>query len=311
MDFPHRIVFFLTLVLTMPPLTAESGQAALDLCLTRAHQGDTDCRVHPCPCYENEIVIQAFDADGSTAPLCACSSQRQARLSNRQLAVAACDEHRRDQRRPCFISRNDCPRGFEAIAIYGDNPGTRFIACRDQRHERPTGDPGQGIDLRSLRAEELIDHYNRIVDLMKDQSSGEPRALPKSTLERLQPFFPGYDLKQVTLVPTAALAKGCFTDCDKIFCAEDGTVDQWSGDSATINRLLLHQIVHSQNCERLGGRERFALHWFQQLPDEVFEKLRAGHPVSADRIHYAMYLESHADGMADGICRSLPGCQAD
>jgi len=311
MEFLHRLVLFLVLVSAGPLTATETDQAAFDFCFTRAQQGDADCHFHPCPCHEREATLQVFEPGGNAISLCACSNQREARITNRQLAIAACYAHEQAQHRPCFVSRSGCPRGFEAIASYGDTPGTRFIACRDQRHQRPPGAPSSQIDTHALSPEALLEHYYRLTTLMLDRKTGSPRALPKTTVERLRPFFPGYDLKQIRLIPTAALSSGCFSDCDKIFCAGDRPIARWSGNPPEISRQLLHQIIHSEDCEWQGGREFSVRRWLRQLPDEVFEKLQAEQAVSADKIHFAMFGERHAQHRADAICLRLSGCLRD
>lgn len=312
MELLHRLALSLILVSAGPLTAAEAGRAAFDFCRARAQQGDTDCHIHPCPCHESEATLQIFDPGGKAVSLCACSNQREARFNNRQLAIAACYEHQQDQHRPCFVSRSDCPRGFETIASYGDTPGTRFIACRDQRHRRPPrGPPPAGTDTHALNPQELLDHYNRLTTFMLERKTGSPQALPKAIVERLRPFFPGYDLGRIRLIPTAALASGCFSDCDRIFCAGDRPIVRWSDEPPRISRQLLHQIIHSEDCEWQGGREHAVTRWLRQLPDEVFEKLRSGQAVSADKIHFAMFGERHTQYRADAICLRLPECLRD
>lgn len=309
MDFRQRFFFALALMLMAPLLNAETTVAAYDFCRSYTGQGSNDCFIHPCPCHADETTLQTFDNPMQGHALCACSSQRRNILDNRQTAVLACDEYRRTHHLPCFVSRGDCPTGFEALGAYDSGHGTRFTACRDQRHTRLSSDATRAAGSFSLQQDELIRHYEQLITALESQRQGAFNPLPSATLAQLEIYFPGYALDSIRLARTGALAKGCFTDCETVYCAGTEPIDQWSGPSQPlISRQLLHQVVHSERCEQQGGRERFVARWFRHLPDSVLEQLRAGEAVDAQMIHFAMYMESHAESKADNICRRMPEC---
>lgn len=310
MDFFKRIYITLALVLAAPLAIAEASQAAYDYCRDQAAQGNSDCFVHTCPCRSDEIELQAFDQLADGPPLCACSSQRKEMLNNRQAAVLACDEYQRTNRLPCFVSRGECPAGFEALGSYDSGPGTRFTACRDQRHTHISSDATRAAESHALQQDAVLDSYQHLITALEQKRQGDFAPLPAATIDQLENFFPGYSLDQIRLARTTALAKGCFTDCEKIYCAASEPVAQWTqSTSPLISRLLLHQVVHSERCEQQGGRERFVTNWFRHLPDSVLVQLRTGEAVDAQQIHFAMYMETHAEGKSDSICRRLPECQ--
>jgi hypothetical protein len=135
--------------------------------------------------------------------------------------------------------------------------------------------------------------------------------LPEQTLKTLRDSFPGNIVNHLSLIRTAALSQGCFTDCNRIFCADDGRIERWTHtQQPLISRELLHQVVHAVHCEREGGRESFVRRWFQHLPDDIHARLQANLPLDAERIHLAMYMEAHANNRAETICRRLPTCDA-
>jgi hypothetical protein len=309
MDSNHRIFFALALALTTPLLNAESNQAAYDFCRSQTAQGKGDCYIHPCPCHPNEFSLQTFDLNEDGQSLCACRSQRENILNNRQSAVSACDDYQLTHHLPCFVSRSDCPAGFESLGTYDSGPGTRFTACRDQRHTRISSDTARMDATRSLQQDEQIRQYEKLIAALEKQRQGEFKPLPSTSLDQLENFFPGHALDRIRLTRTNALAKGCFTDCEKVYCAGTEPIDQWTRPtSPLITRQLLHQVVHSEDCGQQGGREQFVSRWFRHLPDFVLEQLLAGVAIDAGRIHFAMYMERHAEGRADSICRRLPGC---
>jgi hypothetical protein len=42
----------------------------------------------------------------------------------------------------------------------------------------------------------------------------------------------------------------------------------------------------------------------------VHARLQADKPLDAEQIHFAMYMETHANNRADALCRHLSGCEA-
>ncbi|MCU7922199.1 MAG: hypothetical protein KZQ88_05825 [Candidatus Thiodiazotropha sp. (ex Dulcina madagascariensis)] len=228
------------------------------------------------------------------------------RRSNRQMAVTVCNDYRETNRLPCFVSRGDCPRGFEVLQRFTDSPGTAFSACRDLRHERPAVMNRSSTNLVSAKRQQLLEHFNKLIAAIEKQRIGETHRLPKASLEKLSIFFSGFDLDSIELGQSKALSKGCFTDCQRIFCASGSQVNAWTDpQTPTLSIKLLHQLAHAERCEIQGGRERFVLSWIRHLPDEVLTSLERGDPIDTDQIHFAMYMENHAKNRAESVCRRL------
>jgi hypothetical protein len=229
------------------------------------------------------------------------------RYQTRQQAVAACDDYRRSRRQSCFISRGDCPPGFAALAEFTDTAGNRFTACRDDRHQQPRP-ANQG--LYGLSQSELLQQYERLVARFDTQRVAEPEPLPRSTIDRLALYFPASLLEGLSLTRTKALREGCFNDCERIYCAADGPVAPWlDAQRPLVSKQLLHLIVHVESCHLTGGRQRFIERWFRHLPDDAAQRMQAGEAIAAGRLHYSMYMESHAERRADSLCRQLPACR--
>jgi hypothetical protein len=196
--------------------------------------------------------------------------------------------------------------GFLSLADFSDHWGGRFSACKDGRHER--SERAQGSPRRMTRDELLIE-YQALIDSLDAKRTGTPKTLPPQTIKILASHFKGFNLSDLSLIRTQALKQGCFTDCQRIYCANDNQIMQWTqAEGAHISHELIHQIVHAQRCQTEGGRDRFVLRWFQHLPNDVHETLRRQEPLDSDRIHFAMYMESHANHRAEVICHRIGRC---
>ncbi len=290
-------------------LPADNLPAGLEFCHSRQAIGVTPCRLQPCPCNSGEVTLQQFDEATDAPALCACTLPQAMRHLTRQQAATACDEYSLSQRQPCFVSRSKCPPGFTPLAEYSDDYGNHFIACRDGRHEAPAP---TAYDIRDLPREQLLDQYHQLIASLESQRIEPPKQLPSAVVDVLQSQFRGFPLSRLSLRNTRALSHGCFSDCDRVYCADDGRISRWTdSEQPQITRYLLHQIVHAERCEREGDRDRFVSRWFQHLPEDVLQRLDAGEPIDAERVHFAMYMENHANNRADGICRLLPNCRAE
>lgn len=288
-------------------LPAASLQEMEAFCQARASGGEPACHIQPCPCSPGEVRLKRFQTPSTDITHCACRSALVERQHTRRKAVEMCDKYRLNPHQTCFVSSGDCPRGFDTMANFSDRNGNRFSACRDSRHQQTALVPTKPY----LPSDpELLSQYNSLIKRLEEEQIGTPLSLPSQTLQTLSGYFPGQTLGQLSLIRTQALKQGCFTDCDRVFCADDGRVERWTDSHPPlINRDLLHQLVHAVHCKREGGREGFVKHWFQHLPDNVHASLQTHKPIDAEQIHFAMYMETHANNRADALCRRLSACE--
>jgi hypothetical protein len=227
--------------------------------------------------------------------------------SNRQMAVTACNDYRESNRLPCFVSRKACPSGFEAITHFTSNHGPSFSACRDKRHEHPSR-LNRPDHLFNTKNQQRLEQFNQLINEIEKHQTGAPVQLPKNTQKRLSIFFSAIDLTRIRLVHSELLASGCFTDCQQIYCASKDQIDAWTNPQVPVLSLkLLHQLAHAERCEIQGGRDRFVQIWLRHLPRDVLTTLERGDPIDTDKIHYATYMETHANNRAESICRRV-GC---
>ena len=295
------------LLLCMPLyLPATSLQEMEAFCQAQSPTGEPACHLHPCPCSPDEVTLNRFQPGPEGKALCACRSALVERQKTRHKAVEICDKYRQKRHQTCFVSSGDCPRGFDAIESFSDRNDNRFSACRDSRHQQTALVSSKPY----LPSEpELLSQYKTLISRLEAEQTGTPLSLPLQTRQTLSGSFPSQTLR-LSLIRTQALKQGCFTDCNRVFCADDGRVERWTDTQAPlINRDLLHQLVHAVHCTREGGREGFVKHWFQHLPDNVHESLQTNKPIDAEQIHFAMYMETHANHRADALCRHLTACE--
>jgi hypothetical protein len=312
MDFGRSITCLLAIALAYVPLHAHAGVSQQELERYCAQQlpGSGTCQIHPCPCPPPFITLAQSGDTPDTTQLCACGSQMDSLQVYRQQAVAACNDYRLKTRQPCFISRGECPPGFEPLQRYSDGTDIQFTACIDHRNELPDTDTTHLAELRTRTTRPVMEQYQQLVTALEKGRQGSERGLPASAVEALSPYFRGLPLERLKFSWTKALSNGCFSDCDHIFCASAETITEWTRpQQPMLSRLLLHQIAHAESCQREGGRERYVIHWLRYLSDEVQRKLLEGQSVDADQIHFAMYMERHAEIRANNLCLRIPGCR--
>ena len=241
---------------------------------------------------------------GLALSLPAAADHHKESRSNRQKAVTVCNDYRVKNRLPCFVSRNRCPLGFEVLERFNQAPGTEYLACRDLRHERPaTMQQKRGVTDKRQR---LLQQFDQLVERAVDSTVGATISLPESTLNKLSTFFSQISLEKITIHRSQAISKGCFNDCQKIYCSAEEPINAWiQPDAKQISTNLLIQVAHAERCEIQGGRERYITNWLRDLPASLLDKLQQGSGFDASKIRYAKYIEAHARNRAKSVCRRM------
>ncbi|MEJ2592699.1 MAG: hypothetical protein P8178_15130 [Candidatus Thiodiazotropha sp.] len=312
MDIGRLMACLLAFALVHFPLHADADTPPPGLASFCGQQlpGSDTCHVQVCPCpAPARTLAEESDPQGGD-PWCACGSQLDSLQVNRQRAVAACADYRLNNRQPCFISRDECPPGFEALQRYADGADIQFIACRDRRNEPPDASANRVAVMRSQPNIPVMEQYRDLVSALEKGRQGSVHELPPSTISALAPYFHGLPLQDLTFTQTRALSNGCYSDCEHIYCASGKEITDWTRPQAPLlSRDLLHMIIHAESCEREGGRERYVSHWLRYLSDGVQQRLLQGQAVDASQIHFAMYMERHAEIRARNLCLTIPGCR--
>lgn len=134
----------------------------------------------------------------------------------------------------------------------------------------------------------------------------ELHPLPDATAAALAPYLPGVDLSAVRVGYTPKQLADGLTDCDRIFLSQPGMAEAIRvGDplDRPEMELFLHELVHSEQCARLGGRDAYALLWFRDVGVGALTLLlTGGHWMG---LHGAMPMEAEAAGRAVEILAEL------
>ncbi|MEJ2620944.1 MAG: hypothetical protein P8163_11925 [Candidatus Thiodiazotropha sp.] len=241
---------------------------------------------------------------GLTLSLPAAADRHKETRNNRQKAVTVCNDYRVKYRLPCFVSRNRCPIGFEILERFNQVPGAEYMACRDLRHERPRNQ--QQNKMHNNKRQILLKQFDQLVNRASEAQLGEAARLADSTLSKLSNFFSQISLEQITIHRSQAISRGCFNDCQKIYCSANEPVSDWiRPDAKQISSRLLIQVAHAERCEIQGGRERYISNWLRELPETLLENLQQHKGIDATQIQYAKYIETHAKNRAKSVCRRM------
>jgi hypothetical protein len=251
--------------------------------------------------YRRILTLLLF---GLALSLPAAADHHKETRSNRQKAVTVCNDYRVKNRLPCFVSRNRCPLGFEILERFNQPPGAVYMACRDLRHERPSSQK-QNKALNDKR-QIVLKQFDQLAERAAKTELGEATPLAASTLKKLATFFSQISLEQITIHRSQAISRGCFNDCQKIYCSVDEPISDWTRPGAKqVSRRLLIQVAHAERCEIQGGRERYISNWMRELPATLLEDLQHNNPIDATQIRYAKYIEAHAGNRAQSVCRRI------
>lgn len=141
---------------------------------------------------------------------------------------------------------------------------------------------------------ELYREWMAVVDVGVDRFP-----LPSSVARTLAPHFPRLDLGAVEVGLTRKQMADGLTDCTRIYLADPATVGELRAGvlpSGPFLELFLHELVHADQCLRMGGRDAYALTWFRDLGVGALALLRRGEGWMD--LHAAMPMEAEAAARA-------------
>jgi len=133
-------------------------------------------------------------------------------------------------------------------------------------------------------------------------------SLPALYVELLRPHYPGVDLSTVRFGFSRGLARGAMTDCDKIYFADESYVDKvrngtlGAGDEPG---LLYHELTHTEQCAQRGGRDFYAVMWWNELTPALIQAALQG-TLDPGVVHDLMPMEEDANGRESDLCTALP-----
>ncbi|PIT88502.1 MAG: hypothetical protein COU29_01830 [Candidatus Magasanikbacteria bacterium CG10_big_fil_rev_8_21_14_0_10_36_32] len=133
-------------------------------------------------------------------------------------------------------------------------------------------------DLGDLPNEVLYVAYKIYMTWVDDGVSGSKQDIADSMITKIKSFYKN-DLTKVRLAHTTRFDNLAITDCNKIYFGQKDIVTKLSkGNKLTDQQLkwFFHELVHTEQCSRWGGREHYAKTWFKQISKTVLKKIQQG-----------------------------------
>jgi hypothetical protein len=72
---------------------------------------------------------------------------------------------------------------------------------------------------------------------------------------------------------------------------------------------LLHELQHYNQCRRVGGRNRYAKMWFQDLEVSAIQAAIQGRVTSMKALHDGMPMEKEAKSVEIDLCKRIQECK--
>jgi hypothetical protein len=302
--------------LSLQPAWADARSNARNFCENYKRTSGGNCVVEKCPCGIGLKRIKKFKRGGLRIGICVCEARSDQRERNRRLAQAACNEFTALHRRPCWVVKNHCGVTRMPVKKFGNGPLVRYSACREKHGaERLKKAADKLAPVLAPHTAFFISQYRKYMGNISAVAD-RPTVLPASTRQRLQRYFTLSDLSKVRIAfsPSALVGapppvSACITDCTTIYCRDHSFVARVR--SGEISNLLIHEIAHTQQCARWGGRNQYAMQWFRNVPRGLIDAASAkgaspgGSTSFGTRFHDGMPMEQEAFGVAGRTCATL------
>ena len=315
MVYPRLVSVVMAAALLAPALPeAEARDArtrATQTCQAFTRAEGARCQVERCPCGRGERRIGKFRRSGARIALCSCINIAAVQRIHRRGAEAACTNYRVRFGKACKVEAGNCGAGWSRVAVFGRGFRTKYTACRDKRTAERIKKVGNKAAV--LRRPELLILYRTMFQRIR-RKADRPTVLPAATIAALQGSYRARDLRQVRIAHTRSKflsAGSCIVDCKTIYCRNRNMVRRArgigmaAGAAPRISDLLLHEIEHTAQCARWGGRNRYALKWFRHLPIGILRAMKRGDDGFMTRQHDRMPLEARAERKAQRLCPTL------
>jgi len=140
-----------------------------------------------------------------------------------------------------------------------------------------------------------------------NNKANSPISLSKNFIDIYQRYFRN-NLRNVKIYESSGVAaRNAMTDCHKIYFPRSSGIYGKMKKGIALNvkdkRWLLHEVVHTQQCTRVGGRNNYAIKWFSHIPIGTLKALIKGKSVEnfSTRLHDKMPMESNAEAIAQRL----------
>ncbi len=134
---------------------------------------------------------------------------------------------------------------------------------------------------------------------------------------QLQPYYES-DLKDVRFAYTTRFNNLGMTDCNRIYFGNKDIVDKLRNNKELSKSQLwwlAHEIGHTEQCDRVGGRKKYALRWFKEVQRTALNSIKKGEfkNIISDifnaqklaKYDNNMPMEEEADAKAEIIVKAL------
>lgn len=159
--------------------------------------------------------------------------------------------------------------------------------------------------------------YKAYMSWVDDGVKGGDNKLKSDLRGKLQAFYQN-DLKEVQYSYTTRFNNLGMTDCNHVYFGNKDIVDKLkAGKELSKSQLwwLAHELGHTEQCDRVGGRKKYSLRWFKEVKKTALNSIKSGNfkDIISDvfnaqklaKYDNAMPMEEEADAKAEIVVKSL------
>ncbi len=171
--------------------------------------------------------------------------------ADRAKADERCAAYRKNLGQKCEVHYPGCRPGWVKLEKHG-----RYAACR----------PIQASG--NLR-------YDAYKAFMRKWEGEAGTKMPRH-MRRFLAMHYDFDPAKIRWGTVSNPHAGCTTDCYNIYCKRTTRVWERLTQWETFSELMFHELAHVEQCKKRGGRKKYALMWFGDLPAGFFTSLGNG-----------------------------------
>lgn len=125
--------------------------------------------------------------------------------------------------------------------------------------------------------------------------------LPKNLTDILKPYYKN-NLGDVRVAYTTRFSDLAMTDCTLIYFGNQSVVNKIK-DAKKLEKWefewLTHEVAHTEQCNKVGGRKKYANMWFKQASGAVLDAVRTGKFSDiVSKVRSAQQLAQYEGGMS-------------
>lgn len=156
-------------------------------------------------------------------------------------------------------------------------------------------------DIADIPNDILYAGYKIYMHWVDDGVKGGDGKLSAELIKRLHTYY-AYDLSKVKYAYTTRFKNLGMTDCKQIYFGQKDIVDKLKKGASLSDgqyKWLFHELVHGGQCNRWGGREKYAKTWFKQVRKSVLKNIQKGNFVDIIKdLNNAAELAKYDDDMS-------------